>query len=146
MSISRPGFALLAVSLWLSGGLSCRNAKAQALKLIPIPREVSAGAVQSLSAGLQIHCAAPCPAEDTFAIDDLKAWLAAQGIPVNATSPVNILVARYGTPIARPIYSDSLPQPLPGGAAAAEMPDEMKTPSANSTGTRKRQRSVHPAA
>jgi hexosaminidase len=92
------------------------------LKLIPIPREVSAGAVQSLSGGLQIHCAAPCAAEDTFAIDDLKTWLAAQGIPVNATSPVNLLVARYGTPIARPIYSDSLPQPLPGGAAAARCP------------------------
>jgi hexosaminidase len=126
MSISRPGFALLAVSLGLTGGLPYRNARAQALKLIPIPREVSPGAVQSLSGGLQIHCAAPCAAEDTFAIDDLKTWLAAQGIPVNATSPVNLLVARYGTPIARPIYSDSLPQPLPGGAAAAEMPDEMK--------------------
>jgi hypothetical protein len=126
MSISRPGFALLAVSLGLTGGLPYRNARAQALKLIPIPREVSAGAVQSLSGGLQVHCAAPCAAEDTFAIDDLKTWLAAQGIPVNATSPVNLLVARYGMPIAQPIYSDSLPQPLPGGAAAADMPDEMK--------------------
>jgi hypothetical protein len=126
MSISRPSFALLAISLCLTGGFPYRNAKAQALELIPIPREVSAGAVQSLSGGLQVHCAAPCAAEDTFAIDDLKTWLAAQGIPVNATSPVNLLVARYGTPIARPIYSDSLPQPLPGGAAAVEMPDEMK--------------------
>src|ERR1035441_8169944 len=122
MSISRPGFALLAVSLWLTGGLPCRNAKAQALKLIPIPREVSAGAVQSLSGGLQIHCAAPCAAEDTFAIDDLKTWLAAQGIPVNATSPVNLLVARYGMPIARPIYNDSLPHPPPGAAATPGRP------------------------
>ena len=115
MLISRPRLVLLAVSLWLTGGLACRNAKAQALKLIPIPREVSAGAVQPLAAGVQINCAAPCAAEDTFAIDDLKTWLAAQGIPVNATSPVNILVARYGTPLAHSIYSDSLPQPLPAG-------------------------------
>ena len=126
MSISRPGFALLAVSIGLTGGLPSRTAKAQALELIPIPREVSAGAVQSLAGGLQINCAPPCAAEDHFAIDDLKTWLTAQGIQVNGTSPVNILVARYGTPIAGPIYRDSLPQPIPGGAAAAEMPDEMK--------------------
>ena len=92
------------------------------LKLIPIPREVTPGAMQPLSAGVQLSCAAPCPAEDSFAIDDLKTWLAELGVPVNAASPVNILVTRYGTPLAKSIYTDS----LPAGTPATEMPDEMK--------------------
>jgi hypothetical protein len=49
------------------------NLPAQSLKLIPMPRELSAGATQSLADGLQINCAAPCAAEDSFAIDDFKA-------------------------------------------------------------------------
>ena len=48
----------------------------------------------------------------------------AQGIPVNTTSAVNILVARYGTPLAHSIYTDSLPQA--DRQPAAEMPEEMK--------------------
>jgi hypothetical protein len=97
---------------------------AQTLKLIPIPREVTPAADQPLAAGVQINCTTPCAPEDTFAIDDLKAWLTAQGVAINTTSPVNILVARYGSPLAHSIYTDSLP---PSAAnPAAEMPDEMK--------------------
>ena len=90
---------------------------------------------QPLADGVQINCAAPCAAEDSFAIDDLKAWLVSQGIAVNPTSTVNILVARYGPPLANSIYSDaasSHPAATSGGAAArtgaasAEMPAEMK--------------------
>jgi len=90
----------------------------QTLKLIPIPREVSPGPVQSLAGGVQINCAAPCAAEDSFAIDDLKSWLASLGVPVNPASAVNILVMRYGTSLAHSIYADALP---PGTAASAEM-------------------------
>ena len=77
----------------------------QSLSLIPIPREVRPAAVQSLANGVQISCSTPCPVDDQFAIDDLKTYLAAQGIAVNGTSPVNILVIRYGTPLSKSIYS-----------------------------------------
>jgi hexosaminidase len=98
------------------------NLPAARLKLIPIPRAVTAGAIQPLAGGVQINCAAPCAAEDAFAIDDLKSWLAAQGVAVNANSAVNVLVTRYGTAIAKSIYTDA----AKGTAGAAEMPGEMK--------------------
>ena len=116
---------VLLVSLLAAGGSQYGNAQpagTAALKLVPIPREVTAGVVQPLAGGVQINCATPCAAEDTFAIDDLKTWLAAQGVQVSTTSAVNILVARYGTPLAHSIYADALPQSDP----AAEMPGEMK--------------------
>jgi hypothetical protein len=105
------------------------NLPAQSLKLIPMPREVSAGATQSLAGGLQINCGAPCAPEDSFAIDDLKAWLAAQGVAVNTTSAVNILVTRYGSPLAKSIYNEAASSSATaqsGSAAPAEMTDEMK--------------------
>ena len=105
------------------------NLPAQSLRLIPMPREVSAGATQSLADGLQINCALPCASEDSFAIDDFKAYLAALGVSVNTTSPVNILVARYGTPLANSIYSEaasSLQPSSQSGTAPAGMPDEMR--------------------
>src|ERR1017187_8137535 len=116
---------VLLVSLLAAGGSQYGNAQpagTAALKLVPIPREVTAGVVQPLAGGVQINCATPCAAEDTFAIDDFKTWLAAQGVQVSSTSAVNILVARYGTPLAHSIYTDALPPSDP----AAEMPDEMK--------------------
>jgi hypothetical protein len=91
----------------------------QALKLIPMPREVSAGPVQPLATGVQITCSAPCAPEDAFAIDDLKSWLVAQGVSINPNSPVNILVARYGTAISRSIYSDA-------AGKTGDMPAEMR--------------------
>ena len=120
MLIYRFNQAMLAASLLLTVGTL--SSEAQALKLIPIPREVSAAAVQPLSGGVQINCVAPCAAEDSFAIDDLKAWFATLGVPVNTTSPVNILVTRYGTSLSHSIYAESLPH----ADAAAEMPAEMK--------------------
>jgi hypothetical protein len=105
------------------------NLPAQSLKLIPMPRELSAGATQSLAGGLQIACAATCAPEDAFAIDDLKAYLASLGVAVNTTSAVNILVARYGSPLANSIYSDaasSLHAESQSGATPTGMPGEMK--------------------
>jgi hypothetical protein len=99
------------------------QATAPALKLIPTPRFVTPSGTQSLASGLKINCAQPCAPEDQFAIDDLKSALAAQGIAINPTSPVNIFVARYGTPIANSIYSDALGSST---NAPAQMPDEMK--------------------
>jgi hypothetical protein len=129
---TRSGVVLLIASLFATCGKPCCNAQdrsqpasaaAQSLKLIPIPREVSPGPLQSLASGVQINCAVPCPAEDSFAIDDLKSWLASLGVTVNTTSAVNILVTRYGTSLAHSIYADALP---PGNDANAEMPDELK--------------------
>ena len=96
------------------------------LKLIPIPREVTAGAVQSLSSGVQVNCSSPCAAEDTFALDDFKAWLGAVGVPVNTTSPINILIARYGTSLANSIYTESVAGSAPGSPGGSQMPEEMK--------------------
>jgi hexosaminidase len=117
------GVVALVVAVATLAGSGVR-AEAQGLKLIPIPREVSAGAVQSLSGGVQINCAAPCAAEDAGAIDDLKTALAAQGVVVNAASGVNILVTRYGTTaLAKSIYTDAAKAT---GGAAGEMPEEMR--------------------
>jgi hypothetical protein len=120
-------FALLLASCAL------RQARAQTttptLKLIPIPRYVTPAGTQPLAGGIQINCNQPCAPEDQFAIDDLKTTLAAQGIQVNPTSPVNILVARYGTPLANSIYSDALnssSSTRPTAAPPTPMPDEMK--------------------
>jgi hexosaminidase len=120
-------FRLGSVVVLLLFGVGVRaeaQTAAQGLKLIPIPREVTAGAVQSLTGGVQINCAAPCAAEDAVAIDDLKAALAERGVTVNASSGVNILVTRYGTALAKSIYADAAK--VATGAAASDMPEEMK--------------------
>jgi hypothetical protein len=150
MSISRSALALLVVSLLMTGAGPARvaaaqaaspqaqpalqapaatNLPAQSLKLIPMPRELSAGATQSLADGLQINCAAPCATEDSFAIDNFKAYLASLGVSFNTTAPVNILVTRYGTPLAKSIYGEAASSGAAaqsGGATATEMPGEMK--------------------
>jgi hypothetical protein len=120
--------AWLLIGTGLTGGLRAPAQTSpilnpQALKLIPIPREISVGAVQPLAEGVQLACAGPCTPEDQFAIDDLKSWLAQLGVAVNTTSTVNILVARYGTPLAKSIYTQAAGAKA---AAAAEMPEKMK--------------------
>jgi hypothetical protein len=137
MRNSRPGLALFAVWLLAAGpwqpceaqAPAATNLPEQSLKLIPMPRVVNTASVQPLASGVQINCAAPCAAEDSFAIDDLKAYLASLAVAVNTTSPVSILVARYGPPLAKSIYSEAAssdPAAKSGGAATVEMPDEMK--------------------
>jgi hypothetical protein len=56
-------------------------------------------------------------------VDDLKSYLISQGVAVNASSPVNILVVRYGSPISRSILADASPQKA---AAPADFPAEMR--------------------
>jgi len=130
MRFPRPRRSML-FALLIPCALPAAHAQPAAppLKLIPIPRYVTPSGTQPLADGLQISCHLPCAPEDQFAIDDLKATLAARGIPVNATSPVNILVARYGTPLANSIYSDALNSPATPPSTTAPptpMPDEMK--------------------
>src|ERR1039458_2354145 len=61
--------------------------------------------LEKKSAGLKIHCAAPCAAEDTAAIDYLMTWLAAQVIPLffffNVTPPPEL----YLFPIPPPFHT-----------------------------------------
>ena len=107
--------------------LLCPFALAQtappSLNLVPVPREVRAAAVQPLSSGVQITCASPCAAEDAFAVDDLRAYLASRAIAINPSSPVNLLVIRYGSPISRSIYKEAT---LPSAEPPADLPAPMK--------------------
>jgi hexosaminidase len=63
--------------------------------------------------------------DDLFAIEDLKIYLASQDIAVNTTSPVNILVTRYGSPISKSIYADAS-QGKTSASTGSEFPAEMK--------------------
>jgi hexosaminidase len=136
MSISRFRLALFTLSLLVASGGPFSKAQTTSpipainsdpsLKLIPMPREVSDTALQPLASGVQINCASPCAPEDTFAIDDLKSWFATQDISVNTTSPTNLLVTRYGTPLANSIYAGSVPPSASRDASQAAMPDTMK--------------------
>lgn len=64
------------------------------LKLIPIPREVAAAGVQSLSGGIQISCRVACSADDNFAIADFKTVMTQQGVTTGAASGVNVVISR----------------------------------------------------
>src|SRR5437868_3639077 len=123
MSILQSWLVACFVGLFLCGSV---QAQSPGLKLIPIPREVTAGAIQPVSQGIQVSCINPCSPEDSFAVNDFKEWLGSIGVAANTTAPVNILVARYGAPLANSIYSDSLPAGSQGSAAAKQMPEEMK--------------------
>lgn len=126
MSISSSCLAVCLVTLFATGSSLQSLAQPASLKLIPIPREITAGGIQPLKSGVQVNCTSPCAQEDTFAVDDLKTWLGSVGVAVNSTSPVNILVARYGTPLANSIYTESVSASTPGAPSAGQMPDEFK--------------------
>jgi hypothetical protein len=80
------------------------------LHLIPIPRELRAAADVPLLSGIAVTCASPCDQDDAFAVEDFKAFLADRNIAVSDSAPVHILVTRYGSPLSKSIYSDSLPR------------------------------------
>ncbi len=86
MYFSRTGSVLLAMATFASAQTS--------LKLIPIPREVHAGAEQPLAHGVRIVCTSPCAAEDQFAADDLSSALLARNIPVTEADGFPIELAR----------------------------------------------------
>jgi hypothetical protein len=125
MHFFRVARLLLALTPLSAVAAFAQASNAQTLSLIPVPREVRPAVVQTLANGVQINCSAPCPAEDLFAIEDLKGYLASQGVAVNAASPVNLLVTRYGSAISKSIYADASQGKLKG-AAGAEFPAEMK--------------------
>jgi hypothetical protein len=89
MHLYRIGSLLLALTTFASAQSS--------LKLIPIPREVHAGADRPLVHGVRVVCAAPCGTEDQFAADDLKAALLARKIPVTEADGFPIELTRLST-------------------------------------------------
>lgn len=115
---------MLTATLLFTVAAFAQNSGTQSLPLIPVPREARPATMQPLASGVQISCSAPCPTDDLFAIEDLRTYLASQGIAVNTTSPVNILVTRYGSPISKSIYADAS-QGKPNGAGT-EFSTEMK--------------------
>jgi len=106
-----------ALALALSAFASAQNP----LHLIPVPREVRPAPDQSLASGIAVTCAAPCDADDTFATQDLKDFLAVRGIAVSDSAPVHILITRYGSSLSKSIYHDALP-----AGASAEPTAEIK--------------------
>ena len=100
----------------------------QGLHLIPMPVAVSNISSQPLGGGVQIQCSAPCPTEDEFAIADLKASLTERGVEVNTTAGVHLLVTRFGSPLSKSIYQDSLPveERMTHGDSPIEFPEAMK--------------------
>jgi hexosaminidase len=107
MHSHRIGALLLALSTIASAPFVIAQSS---LHLIPVPREVRASADVPLSSGIAVLCAAPCDADDTFATDDFKAFLATRNIPVSDAAPVHILITRYDAPLSKSIYTGSLPQ------------------------------------
>jgi hexosaminidase len=116
----RPLAALFALTV-------AAQAQTPSLHLIPSPREIKPAATLPLSAGLQVNCAAPCDAEDAFAVADFKAFLADRHIPVaTAASAPHIFLTRSSTQLGHSIVSESLTA-LPSSATApmpAELPAE----------------------
>jgi hexosaminidase len=73
-------------------------ASAQTLpKLIPIPRELQTMSHEPLLHGVRIVCAAPCPDEDRFAVDDLAASLEQRHISASAADGFPIEVQRLAS-------------------------------------------------
>src|ERR1700760_497082 len=85
----RIGSLLLALTTFASAQSS--------LKLIPIPREVHAGADKPLPRGVRVVCGAPCATEDQFAADDLKAALLARNIAVTEADGFPVELTRLAT-------------------------------------------------
>ncbi|MGH9596939.1 MAG: beta-N-acetylhexosaminidase [Edaphobacter sp.] len=86
MHFHRIGSLLLAVATVAPAQTS--------LKLIPIPREVRAGAERPLTHGVRVVCVAPCATEDQFTADDLSAALLTRGVPVTEANGFRIELVR----------------------------------------------------
>jgi len=74
-------------------GMGTASAWAQAMRLIPMPREVRAGATVPLLSGVRVMCAG-CSAEDQFAADDLEATLKERAVPVKFANGFAIELVR----------------------------------------------------
>ncbi|WP_263409647.1 beta-N-acetylhexosaminidase [Terriglobus tenax] len=103
---------------------SSANTSPAKLAIIPMPREAAPAETYPLTQGIEVTCASPCDADDTFAVEDFKAFLAARSIPVQTSAPVHIFVTRYGTSSnAKSIYTDALPKGSPQEPTDAIKPE-----------------------
>ena len=78
------GLGLLGVGAW-----------GQGMRLVPMPREVKAGAVVPLLNGVRVGCTG-CSAEDQFAADDLQQTLTERGVPAKSAGGFAIELVRAG--------------------------------------------------
>ncbi len=86
------GLAAVVLGLWPG------MASAEAMKLIPMPREVRAAATMALASGLRVVCSG-CGAEDQFAAADLQQTLVERGVAAGPASGAEIeLVRASGLP------------------------------------------------
>jgi len=94
--------------------IALASAQAQTPHLIPIPRELKPANSLPIPTGLRINCQSPCDSQDTFAINDLKATLAARNIPTtdDPRAP-HLFIARFSTPLGHQTYQESLPANAP---------------------------------
>ena len=86
-------FDRLAIVAVAALGMGTASAWAQVVRLIPMPREVRAGATVPLLSGIRVMCAG-CSAEDQFAADDLEATLKERGVPAKAANGFAIELVR----------------------------------------------------
>jgi hexosaminidase len=119
----RSSMRLRPIAPLLAAVFTLQIAAQTPLHLIPMPREVHAGASLPLTNGIQVNCAQPCDAEDAFAVADFKTVLAERHIPVaTGGNAPHIFITRYSTQLGHSIYNESQPA---GSAAATSMPQEM---------------------
>ena len=76
-------FTLLRLALLCVLGVPPLVARAQTMRLIPMPREVRAGETVPLTAGVHVSCAG-CTGADQFTADDLTETLTMRGVAARA--------------------------------------------------------------
>jgi len=89
-------FCRFGVAALLSVGVLSGEVRGQVIKLIPMPREVRAGAVVPLLNGVRVVCAG-CSAEDQFAAADLEQTLMKRGVAAKSANGFAIELVRAGT-------------------------------------------------
>ncbi|NYF80519.1 glycoside hydrolase family 20 zincin-like fold domain-containing protein [Granulicella arctica] len=93
--------AVLPALIAFSSACLATPSHAQALKLIPVPREVHSLTTQSLPNGVHILCTA-CNADDQFTADDLSNTLQSRDITVSSASGFRIELTRLAShPVPR---------------------------------------------
>ncbi len=90
MNFYRVGACVVGLS-----GLLAGSARAQVMKLIPMPREVRTGGVVPLLNGVRVVCAG-CAGEDQFAADELAQTLSERGVPSKSPQGFGIELVHAG--------------------------------------------------
>ncbi len=114
LSTSAPAIRRHTLPLLLTFALAGQaSSQSAALHLIPLPREVRAGASQPLPQGLHISCnSCPAEAEDNFTAQELTRSLAARRIPTSGAFTIQLGRAQLPAAQAAEGYTIT---PIPNG-------------------------------